>query len=68
MSVIEGLCKGHGCLERSEVTIFLENIKQTKHPKNETTSKDLEEEKNLEFYGKLTRQGLLNTTKSFPKR
>ncbi len=66
MSVIEGLCKGHGCLDRTELTIFMDKIKQAKPPKNEETSQ-IEETTKAEFYGKLTRQGLLNTHQSFAR-
>jgi hypothetical protein len=67
VSVIEGLCKGHGCLGRTEVIVFMDKIKQAKYPKNEETSKSLEVATKTEFYGKLTRQGLLNTNQSFAR-
>ena len=66
MSVIEGLCKGHGCLDRTELTMFIDGIKQAKYPKNEETTSSVETTK-TEFYGKLTRQGLLNTNQSFAR-
>ena len=67
MSVIEGLCKGRGCLDQAEIATFMEKMKQAKYPKNEDDSKDSEETTKTEFYGKLTRQGLLNTNQSFSR-
>ena len=66
MSVIEGLCKGHGCLERNEVAMFLDGIKQAKYPKYEETKSSVETTK-TQFYGKLTKQGLLNTNRTFAR-
>ena len=66
MSVIEGLCKGHGCLDRTELTTFLDGIKQAGYPKFEEAKSTVETTK-TEFYGKLTKQGLLNTNQAVPR-
>jgi hypothetical protein len=46
--------------------MFIDGIKQAKYPKNEETTSSVETTK-TEFYGKLTRQGLLNTNQSFAR-
>ena len=67
MAIIEGLCKGRGCLDQAEITTFVEKMKQAKYPKYENDQKDSAETTKTEFYGKLTRQGLLNTNQRFSR-
>ena len=38
MSIIEGLCKGHGCLDKSEIVTFTAILKSTDLSKNVESS------------------------------
>lgn len=62
VSVIEGLCKGHGCLEQPEFEKLLETMKHAKHPASDESSKIL----NLseKFYGRFSQDSLVNTRRS----